>query len=132
MDELRDPLSGEIPPTSGIDDPSELLEEGRHHAPAAGHLETDIYARLPVHDRPAARACVEAAKKDGRWEKAYAGSADMEIPEDFLTALDKLPRAKKFFATRNRQFCSRFIIGFTLPESRKHGHNAWPKFCQCW
>ena len=48
---------------------------------------------------PAGLAHVEAAEKDGRWEKACAGSADMEIPEDFLTALNKLPRAKKFFAT---------------------------------
>ena len=46
---------------------------------------------------PAGLAHVEAAKKDGRCEKAYAGSADMEIPEDFLTALNKLPRAKIFF-----------------------------------
>jgi uncharacterized protein YdeI (YjbR/CyaY-like superfamily) len=66
---------------------------------------------------PAGLAHVEAAKKDGRWEKAYAGSADMEIPEDFLTALNKLPRAKKFFATLNRQ--NLFSIYYRLHSAKK-------------
>ena len=52
---------------------------------------------------PAGLAHVEAARSDRRWEKAYARSAQMEIPEDFLAALNKLPKAKKFFATLNRQ-----------------------------
>ena len=34
---------------------------------------------------PAGLAQVEAAKSDGRWDTAYAGSADMTIPQDFLT-----------------------------------------------
>ena len=66
---------------------------------------------------PAGLAQVEAAKKDGRWKKAYAGSADMEIPEDFLTALNKLPRAKKFFATLNRQYL--FSIYYRLHTAKK-------------
>lgn len=66
---------------------------------------------------PAGLAHVEAAQKDGRWEKAYAGSADMEIPEDFLAALDKLPGAKKFFATLNRQ--NLFAIYYRLHSARK-------------
>ena len=32
--------------------------------------------------------CVEAAKEDGRWEKAYEGPAEMEVPEDFSKFLD--------------------------------------------
>src|SRR6201996_2743146 len=66
---------------------------------------------------PAGLAHVEAAQKDGRWEKAYAGSADLEIPEDFLTALNKLPRAKKFFATLNRQ--NLFSIYYRLQSAKK-------------
>lgn len=66
---------------------------------------------------PAGLAHVEAAKKDGRWEKAYAGSADMEMPEDFLRALDKLPRTKKFFATLNRQ--NLFSIYYRLRTTKK-------------
>lgn len=77
---------------------------------------------------PAGLAHVEAAKKDGRWEKAYVGSADMEIPEDFLTALNKLPRAKKFFATLNKQ--NLFSIYYRLHSAKKpetrgtHGPNS--------
>ncbi len=66
---------------------------------------------------PAGLAQVEAAKKDGRWEKAYAGSANMEIPADFLAALNKLPKAKKFFATLNRQ--NLFAIYYRLHSAKK-------------
>jgi uncharacterized protein YdeI (YjbR/CyaY-like superfamily) len=45
---------------------------------------------------------VDAAKADGRWESAYAGSAEMVIPQDFLDALNELPTAKAFFDTLNR------------------------------
>lgn len=53
--------------------------------------------------QPAGLAHVEAARADGRWEQAYARSADMELPEEFLRALDASPEAKAFFATLGRQ-----------------------------
>ncbi|KAH8698365.1 hypothetical protein BGW36DRAFT_357905 [Talaromyces proteolyticus] len=37
--------------------------------------------------RPAGIAAVEAAKADGRWERAYAGPATMTVPDDFAAAL---------------------------------------------
>lgn len=52
---------------------------------------------------PAGLAQVEAAKADGRWENAYAGSAGMTIPQDFLDALDTVPAAKAFFQTLDRK-----------------------------
>lgn len=52
---------------------------------------------------PAGLAHVEAAKKDGRWENTYAGSAGMVIPQDFLDALEQNPAAKAFFATLDRK-----------------------------
>lgn len=51
---------------------------------------------------PSGMAHVEAAKADGRWEAAYAGGADFEIPKDFLTALDKSPEARAKFDTLSR------------------------------
>lgn len=48
-------------------------------------------------------AQVEAARSDGRWATAYAGSATMEIPEDFLAALQQDPAAQAFYATLKRQ-----------------------------
>lgn len=52
--------------------------------------------------QPAGLVHVEAARADGRWEQVYAGSADMDLPDDFLRALDKHPVAKAFFATLKR------------------------------
>jgi uncharacterized protein YdeI (YjbR/CyaY-like superfamily) len=38
--------------------------------------------------RPAGLAAVEAAKADGRWERAYAGPATIALPDDLAAALD--------------------------------------------
>ncbi len=35
-------------------------------------------------------AKVEVAKKNGQWDNAYAGSADMVLPADFLVALERV------------------------------------------
>lgn len=40
-------------------------------------------------------AHVRAAQADGRWEAAYSVS-EMEVPEDFIKALDDNPEAKAF------------------------------------
>ena len=52
--------------------------------------------------QPAGLAQVEAAKRDGRWDRAYAGSASMEMPAEFLAALRKDKAAAKFYGTLNR------------------------------
>ena len=39
---------------------------------------------------------VRAAKADGRWDNAYVVS-EMEVPADFLAALEQQPKAKKYF-----------------------------------
>lgn len=57
---------------------------------------------------PAGLAQVEAARADGRWERAYAGSADMTFPDDFLLALSVSPGAEARFATLSR--AERFAI----------------------
>jgi hypothetical protein len=46
---------------------------------------------------------VEKAKADGRWDAAYGGSKDMEIPADFLTEIAKNADALAMFKTLNRQ-----------------------------
>jgi uncharacterized protein YdeI (YjbR/CyaY-like superfamily) len=48
--------------------------------------------------RPAGLAAVEAAQADGRWERAYAGSATMTVPDDLAAALAAEPAAEAFFA----------------------------------
>lgn len=49
--------------------------------------------------KPAGLAQVEAAKRDGRWEAAYASQSTATVPEDFQRALDDNPPASEFFAT---------------------------------
>lgn len=76
---------------------------------------------------PAGQRHVEAARADGRWENAYAGSADMEIPGDFLEALERDPQAKRFFATLDRK--NLYAIYYRLatakrPETRAKRMNA--------
>src|ERR1051325_6223706 len=41
---------------------------------------------------------VEAAKADGRWDRAYRGSRTMEIPPDLQAAIDAEPKARAMLA----------------------------------
>ena len=52
--------------------------------------------------RPAGLAPVEAAKADGRWERAYAGPATITVPDDFAATLAVEPAAASFFETLNK------------------------------
>ena len=42
---------------------------------------------------------IEKAQADGRWEAAYAPASTIEVPADLVEALDRNPRAAKFFST---------------------------------
>ncbi|MDF3128787.1 YdeI/OmpD-associated family protein [Kiritimatiellaeota bacterium B1221] len=64
---------------------------------------------------------VEAARADGRWEKAYVAS-EMAVPSDFMEALDGNPKAKVFFETLSKS--NRYVIAYGLcsakrPETRQ-------------
>jgi uncharacterized protein YdeI (YjbR/CyaY-like superfamily) len=59
---------------------------------------------------------VRAAKADGRWENAYVVS-EMEVPEDFLAALESNPKAKQFFETLSKS--SRYVIANGLTSAKK-------------
>ncbi|KAF2838264.1 hypothetical protein M501DRAFT_1005133 [Patellaria atrata CBS 101060] len=52
--------------------------------------------------RPAGIAAVDAAKADGRWDRAYAGPATITVPDDFTTALAAEPSAASFFEGLNK------------------------------
>lgn len=69
------------------------------------------------HMQAAGLAQVEAARSDGRWATAYAGSATMEIPEDFLAALQQDPAARAFYATLKRQ--QLFTIYYRLTSAKR-------------
>ena len=48
--------------------------------------------------QPSGLAQVNAAKRDGRWEAAYAPASTITVPDDLQAALDAHPRANEFFA----------------------------------
>jgi uncharacterized protein YdeI (YjbR/CyaY-like superfamily) len=45
--------------------------------------------------RPAGLAEVEAAKRDGRWDAAYAPQRSIAVPADLQQKLDASPRARR-------------------------------------
>jgi uncharacterized protein YdeI (YjbR/CyaY-like superfamily) len=53
--------------------------------------------------RDRGRAEVDRAKADGRWDRAYSGSAAAEVPDDLAAALDAAPAARTRFGELNRQ-----------------------------
>ena len=59
---------------------------------------------------------IQAAKADGRWDKAYVVS-ELEVPADFLAALESNPEAKLFFETLNKS--SRSAIAYGLTSAKK-------------
>ncbi len=67
--------------------------------------------------QPSGLTHIEAARKDGRWEKAYSGSSEMVIPDDFLTELRTNPDAKQFFDTLNRK--NRYVIYYRLQTAKR-------------
>jgi uncharacterized protein YdeI (YjbR/CyaY-like superfamily) len=52
---------------------------------------------------------VEAAKADGRWNRAYR-SKDMQIPDDLQAAIDAEPKAREMLAKLSAQ--NRFSLAF--------------------
>jgi uncharacterized protein YdeI (YjbR/CyaY-like superfamily) len=70
---------------------------------------------------PAGLAAVEAAKADGRWDRAYDSPGTVRVPDDLRAALDANPAAKAFFATLNG--ANRYAILYRIqtavkPETR--------------
>jgi uncharacterized protein YdeI (YjbR/CyaY-like superfamily) len=53
---------------------------------------------------------VEAAKADGRWNRAYGSGHNMQIPRDLQAAIDAEPRAKAMLAKLSAQ--NRFSLAF--------------------
>jgi uncharacterized protein YdeI (YjbR/CyaY-like superfamily) len=45
---------------------------------------------------------VDAAKADGRWNRAYDSSSTATVPDDLAKALAKSRKAEKFFASLDR------------------------------
>jgi len=60
---------------------------------------------------------IERAKKDGRWEAAYARQSTAEVPDDLQLALSKSRKAKAFFETLDSK--NRFAILYRVHDAKK-------------
>ena len=66
-------------------------------------------------------AAVEAAKADGRWDRAYDSPGTMTVPADLQAVLDEHPEARAFFETlkaTNRYAILYRIQTAVRPETR--------------
>jgi len=71
--------------------------------------------------RPAGLAQVEAARADGRWERAYAGPATITVPDDLAAALAAEPAAQQAFGAldgRNRYAVLHRVATAATPQTR--------------
>jgi uncharacterized protein YdeI (YjbR/CyaY-like superfamily) len=71
--------------------------------------------------RPAGLSEIDRAKKDGRWDKAYAAQSTAQVPDDLMRALSKSRKAKALFETldsRNRYAILYRVHNAKKPETR--------------
>jgi uncharacterized protein YdeI (YjbR/CyaY-like superfamily) len=59
---------------------------------------------------------VEAARADGRWDRAYGSGRNMPIPDDLQAAIDAEPKAKRMLATLSAQ--NRFALAFRVHNTK--------------
>lgn len=67
--------------------------------------------------RPSGLREIEAAKADGRWEQAYDGQRAITVPNDLQKALDRHPKARKFFAGLDSK--NRYAVLYRIQQAKK-------------
>ena len=77
-------------------------------------INVDNVARLIAERRMTEHGLkqVEAAKSDGRWDRAYKSGKEMKIPDDLQAAIDAEPQAKAMLAKLSAQ--NRFALAFRV------------------
>ena len=80
---------------------------------------TTIAERLIAEGRmaPAGLAEVEAARADGRWDRAYAGAATITVPDDLRAALDASPAASAAFGALDG--ANRYAILYRVHDAKR-------------
>lgn len=80
---------------------------------------TQIAERLIEEGRMQAAgvAEIERAKADGRWDAAYPGSKEIEVPDDLAVALGAAPAAKTMFATLSA--VNRYAVLYRIQAAKR-------------
>lgn len=97
----------------GLDDKSFLQRyTPRGRKSTWSQINVDNVARLIEEGRMTEHGLkqVEAAKADGRWDRAYASGKDMKIPDDLQAAINAEPKAREMLAKLSEQ--NRFALAF--------------------
>jgi uncharacterized protein YdeI (YjbR/CyaY-like superfamily) len=70
--------------------------------------------------KPSGLAAIEAAKADGRWDRAYASQSNSVVPDDFEKALNKNDEAKAYFESLSsaNRYAFLYRLQQTKPEKR--------------
>lgn len=66
---------------------------------------------------PAGQAAVDAARADGRWQRAYAGPAAAELPADLAGALAAVPAAQAMWDVLTSQ--NRYAISYRVGQAKR-------------
>jgi uncharacterized protein YdeI (YjbR/CyaY-like superfamily) len=67
--------------------------------------------------QPAGLREIESAKRDGRWDQAYASQRNMTVPADLQKKLDECPAAAEFFAGLDSK--NRFAILYRVHDAKR-------------
>lgn len=67
--------------------------------------------------KPSGLKAIDAAKKNGEWDKAYEPQSNATIPEDFALELERNADAKAFYETLDRQ--NKYAISFRIHTAKK-------------
>lgn len=101
----------------GLDDKSYLQRYTRRRSKSIwSKINVDNVARLIDAGRMTEHGLreVEAAKADGRWDRAYGGAKEMTIPDDLQAAIDAEPKARAMLERLSAQ--NRFAMAFRLHQ----------------
>jgi uncharacterized protein YdeI (YjbR/CyaY-like superfamily) len=99
----------------GLDETSYLQRYTRRRARSIwSKVNVGNVARLIQEGRmtPQGLREVEAAKADGRWDRAYASGRQMRIPDDLQAAIDAEPKARQMLGSLSEQ--NRFALAFRV------------------
>jgi uncharacterized protein YdeI (YjbR/CyaY-like superfamily) len=99
----------------GFDDRSYLQRYTRRWRRSTwSRINVDNVARLIAEGRITEHGLrhVEAAKADGRWQRAYPGAREMAIPDDLQAAIDAEPAAREMLETLGAQ--NRYALAFRV------------------
>jgi uncharacterized protein YdeI (YjbR/CyaY-like superfamily) len=103
----------------GFDDKSYLQRyTPRGRKSIWSQINVDNVARLVKEGRMTGHGLkhAEAAKSDGRWDRAYKTGKDMKIPDDLQGAIDAEPKAKGMLEKLSAQ--NRFALAFRMQNMK--------------